>query len=111
MAIPPARKVKITVIKKVDMRDQFPNEDVGAVEDMAPVCDKFQVGDEFIIDASGAPEGFCQGAFWDMARFISGLRFGADYPWMKKRGTAVCACSDGLRPVIFKLERLDEAAE
>lgn len=109
MAIAKARKVKITVIKKLDMRELFPNQDVGAIDDLAPVCGAFEVGDEFVIDgATGIPDGFCQGAFMDMSRFVSGLRFGADYPWMKEPGTVICACFDGLRPVIFKLERLDE---
>lgn len=109
MAIPKARKVKITVIKKLDMRELFGDEDVGAADGMAPVCGAFAVGDEFVIDSgTGMPDGFCQGAFMDLSRFISGLRFGADYPWMKEPGTMVCACPDGLRPVIFRLERLDE---
>ena len=109
MAIRRARKVKITVIKKVDMHELFGDEDVGAADGMASTCSAFEVGDEFIIDSGrGMPDGFCQGAFMDMGRFISGLRFGADYPWMKEPGTVVCACFDGLRPVIFRLERLDE---
>ena len=109
MAIAQPKKVKITVIKKLDMRDLFGDQDVGAADDMAPVCGAFDVGDEFVIDsAMGIPSGFCQGAFMDISRFVSGLRFGANYPWMKQPGTVICSCFDGLRPVIFKLERLDE---
>ena len=98
------------MIKKLDMRELFGDEDVGAADNFAPVCSLFEVGDEFIVGAAGMPDGFCQGAFWDLATRISGLRFGANYPWMKEEGTAVCPCSDGLRPVIFKLERLEESA-
>ena len=110
MGIPKARKVKITVIKKLGMREIFGDEDVGAADGMGCPCSAFEVGDESIIDSgAGMPEGFCQGAFMDMSRFISGLRFGADYPWMKAPGTVICSCFDGLRPVIFRLERLEEA--
>ena len=28
--------------------------------------------------------------------------------WIDKPGVAICSCNDGLRPVIFKLERTDE---
>lgn len=109
MPIAKARKIKITVIKKLDTRELFDGHDMGAVDGMAPVCGMFQVGDEFVIDgATGIPEGFCQGAFMDISRFVSGLRFGADYPWMKEPGTVICSCFDGLRPVIFKLERMDQ---
>ena len=112
MATTKAKKVKITVIKKLDMRELFDDQDVGAADGFGPVCTAFEVGDEFIIDsAMGIPKGFCQGAFMDVSRFVSGLRFGANYPWMKEQGAVICSCFDGLRPVIFKLERMDEDIE
>ena len=30
--------------------------------------------------------------------------------WIRKPGVAICSCNDGLRPVIFKIERTDEVA-
>ena len=30
--------------------------------------------------------------------------------WIEKPGVAICSCNDGLRPVIFKVERTDEEA-
>jgi len=72
-----------------------------------PVCLAFNVGDEFTVDTGEAPRGFCPAAFDDIYRYISGLRFGANYPWMAKEGTATACCTDGLRPVIFGLERLE----
>ena len=32
--------------------------------------------------------------------------FWADLPWMKERGTVLTGCTDWLRPVIFKVERM-----
>lgn len=37
-----------------------------------------------------------------------GLFYFRDWIWTP--GVAVCGCNDGLRPVIFKLERTDEEA-
>jgi len=34
------------------------------------------------------------------------LAFGGDFPWFKEKGIAISCCSDGLRPVVFKLERI-----
>ncbi|RLB26553.1 MAG: TIGR04076 family protein, partial [Deltaproteobacteria bacterium] len=30
------------------------------------------------------------------------------YPWLKQKGVAIACCTDGLRPVIFKLERIED---
>lgn len=102
------KKVKVTVVRKVDMRTIHPGEDMGKQDWLEPVCPEFNVGDEFIVGGGGCPQGFCQGAFVDIFRYISGLRAGANYHWMKTRGTMVACCADGLRPVVFKLERMAE---
>ena len=104
MSIP---KIKITVVKKLSMADLYPQGNSGTAPDFEPVCPMFEVGDEFIVDIGEPPKGFCQAAFDDIYRYISGLRFGANYPWMAKEGTATACCTDGLRPVIFDLERLE----
>lgn len=102
------RKVRVTVVRKVDMRTIHPDEDMGNVDRMEPVCQAFNVGDEFIVDGNGCPEGFCQGAFIDIFRFISGLRWGASYSWVKEPGMILSCCTDGFRPVVFRLERMEE---
>lgn len=102
-------KVRVTVIKKLDMRDVHP-EGGGSAPDFEPVCPLFKLGDEFILDLGEPPRGFCQAAFDDIYRYVSGLRFGADYPWMARPGTATVCCTDGLRPVVFFLERMDPVA-
>ncbi len=100
-------KIKITVIKKLDMTNIHPLGEGGAALDFEPVCPLFEVGDEFVLDIGEPPKGFCQAAFDDIYRYISGLRFGANYPWMSREGTATACCTDGLRPVIFFLERIE----
>lgn len=100
-----AERVKITVVKKVDMR-AIHSEYIGNVDSFEPVCPLFHIGEEFIVEGSDCPQGFCMAAFADIYRFISGLKFGANYPWMKEPGTVIACCTDGFRPVVFKLERI-----
>jgi len=70
-------------------------------------CDRLKLGQRFISEG-GCPEGFCAWAFADIQRDITHLRLGGDYPWMKQKGTILSCCTDGVRPVIFKLERIEE---
>jgi len=63
--------------------------------------------EEFIVEEAGAmPSGFCTWAWHDIYPAVTGLRFGGNYPWMKKDGMIYSCCSDGARPVFFKIERL-----
>jgi uncharacterized repeat protein (TIGR04076 family) len=32
---------------------------------------------------------------------------GGDFHWMKEPGTLIACCNDGVRPVVFRLERID----
>ena len=76
---------------------------------VAPVCDELEVGQEFISDDDvSCPPGFCAWAFADIQRDISHLCFDGDYDWMKEKGVVLSCCTDGIRPVIFKLERIED---
>ena len=100
-------KVKITVVKRLNNNDIFGGNPPLAYTS-PPICDRLQDGQEFIIDGPGFPQGFCAWAYADIQRDITHLRFGGDYPWMKDKGTLLCSCTDGVRPVIFKLERIED---
>jgi uncharacterized repeat protein (TIGR04076 family) len=100
-------KVKITVVKKVHNKDMFgDNPPVEFTNN--PVCDKVEEGQEFISDGGNCPEGFCAWAFSDIQRDITHLRLGGDYPWIKQKGAVLACCTDGVRPVVFKLERIED---
>lgn len=94
--------VKITVIAQLDTGDL--RERYG--KDVTPTCKYCKVGDVFIVEGFKKPEGFCDWAWADIFRDIVHLALGGDYYWMKEKGTAVSCCTDGLRPAIFKLERI-----
>ena len=80
--------------------------DQHAGEGMARTCTRVNAGQVFVARDMQMPEGFCSWAWADIQRDVSHLALGGDYPWMKQKGTALACCTDGLRPVIFKLERV-----
>jgi uncharacterized repeat protein (TIGR04076 family) len=70
-------------------------------------CPNYHEGQEFIVaNDAKMPEGFCFWAWADIQRDVAAIMYGADIPWISKKGTMINCCTDGLRPVIFKLERL-----
>jgi len=99
--------LKITVLKKLTAKEIYgkPLEDLA--DDVTASCDRFQVGQEFTVPPSGEmPAGFCYWAWHDIYPAVIGLLFGANYPWIKKDGLIYSCCSDGARPVFFKIERI-----
>ncbi len=125
-------KVKMTVIDKKlypELQAQY------CADPNAGACPCYQVGDEFVFEryqtaddfwhmgvnslrqAAGVPEQTAGGPdmphcseAWDaVARYIyTGLQGGSIMRgWMNDERVMITCCSDGTRPVIFKLERMD----
>lgn len=107
-------KVKITVIKKecyCDLQEQY------LADPKSGPCSMFEVGQEFIIDQNG-PEGFwhmmngkfCSEAWDAISRYVyAGLQDGSIMKgWTNDEKIMIACCNDGTRPVIFKIERIDE---
>ncbi|MDO8685362.1 MAG: TIGR04076 family protein [Clostridiales bacterium] len=101
-------KCKITVLRRtinediVDkyLDDSFKNPTFG-------LCDHFADDEEFVVEDFDMPEGFCPWAWADIQRDVVAINLGgADFPWMKAKGTAMVCCTDGFRPVIFLIERV-----
>jgi uncharacterized repeat protein (TIGR04076 family) len=100
-------KLKITVLKKLDSKQIFgDNPPLGKTVEACPV---FEVDQEFIVGEDGEmPKGFCHWAWNDVYKVVTALRYGANWePETKEKGApTVHCCTDGLRPVIFKLARI-----
>ncbi len=94
--------VKITVIKNVKLPELIEEYGVGTVETVCPVL---QEGQEYISKGMNMPEGFCSWAWADIQRDVVHVGLGGDFPWIKEKGQIISACTDGLRPVIMKIER------
>ena len=101
-------KGKITVVKRLNFDEIHADTDLGCSATLDAVCPMFAEGQTFVVDMTGVPEGFCPAAVGDIFRFISGLRSGANYPWMNEPGKVLACCTDGFRPVVFRLERVEE---
>ncbi len=99
--------VKITVEKRLSNEGLIEKYGVG----VEPLCGAVQDGQEFIVKDLNIPEGFCPWAWADIQRDVTTLALGGNFPWVKDEGVAISCCTDGFRPVIFKLERLAEVKE
>lgn len=105
------KKVKITVLQttfNADLAKEYGAEGLTA-------CPMMKEGDVFYADYA-KPAGFCDEAWKAIYQYVFALAHGAGNSlfyygdWIRKPGVAICACNDGLRPVIFKLEATDEEA-
>jgi len=87
---------KITVLKKTinsDLYQQYRNT-------QGKPCTVFEEGQEFEVKSPyKPPEGFCDWAWADIRHFILAVYFG-------REDTVVACCTDGFRPVLFKIERI-----
>lgn len=99
-------KVRITVLKRLNTRDVFG--DNPPPEQFSEACSVFEEGQEFVVGDDGEmPEGFCYWAWNDLFTVVTMLRYGVRVS--KKGGREVPkvrCCTDGLRPVIFSIERI-----
>ncbi|KPJ53310.1 hypothetical protein AMJ39_05225 [candidate division TA06 bacterium DG_24] len=104
-------RCKITVLKRTldqDLIDEYLED---TYRGLGP-CECFRDGQEFVIEGheelAKVPEGFCPWAWADIRKDILTIQVGGDMPGMKRAGTAITGCTDWFRPVIFKLERMEE---
>ena len=100
-----AKQIKITVLKK-DLYKELVNE--FAADKALAQCPKFEDGQEFVLDKPNIPEDFCPWAWADLQRDVVAVFHGASYPWIDQKNAIISCCTDGLRPVVFKIERIGE---
>ncbi len=88
--------VKLTVLKRgfeKEYADKFRN-------GRGAPCDRFKEGQEFTVTSQWAlPAGFCEWAWADVRTYIHDV--------FATGTTTVACCTDGFRPVSFKIERLE----
>lgn len=105
-------RCKITVLKKTvnqDLIDEYITDEVK--QQGFGACTIFETGEKFYPeDFASIPPGFCPWAWADIREELFAIGLGGDAPWMKDKGTILSCCTDALRPVIFKIERIEEEA-
>lgn len=101
-------KCRITIVKRTihtDLAKKYCKGEVAA-------CPCFTEGQEFVTGLE-KPPGFCDWAWNDILRFVTVLLAGGDFSsgifegWMRDENTMIACCTDGIRPAVFKLERID----
>jgi uncharacterized repeat protein (TIGR04076 family) len=106
------KRCKITVLKLTfnkELADEYGVEGLGA-------CPFHKEGQEFHTYYY-RPDGFCDEAWKSIYQFVFALAHGAGEDgglfyhddWIKEPGVAICCCNDGIRPVLFKVERVAES--
>ena len=104
-------KVKITVIDKkcyTDLQEKY------LANPQSGPCGAFEVGQEFIIDGHGYQtmnEGhFCMEAWDAINRYVYAALQGGSIMkgWTNDEKMMIACCNDGTRPVMFKIERIDD---
>ena len=99
--------MKLTIVKGFTAEEVFD----GEVPDHFPEtfkspCPTHPVGQEFVMENLKCPEGFCNWAYTDIQKDLVNLYLGTDY--YRDRNANWVTCTDGMRPVVFKIERIEE---
>lgn len=101
-------RVKVTVLKRMKPSEVFetlPATEIwGENEEPWDACKRFKDGEEFLVEWEKMPEGFCATAWHCIHPNIRILGYGWNLDY-EEDGVSIVCCNDGLRPVIFKLER------
>jgi len=101
--------VKITVIKKLGIKELWGD---SAPESSAEnVCTAFNVGDVYISEGLAVPKGWgCSWAWHDIFKEVLHLGLGGEF-FAKPGNIIYSCCTDGMRPVFFKIEREEKKQE
>ena len=100
-------KLRITVVKKFSPEDILGHSVKRHTGENIGFC-SFEIGEEFIMDNHiSIPKGFCGQAWNDMLTTLMIYYYGGDYEYPEP-GVTYQPCGDGLRPVIFKIEKIEE---
>jgi uncharacterized repeat protein (TIGR04076 family) len=96
-------RLRITVLKKM----HFPDLQASYAKDGTfGICTAFEEGQIFETTES-KPDGFCSWAWADIQRDVTLVRSGAELPWIGPKNTMISSCTDGFRPVVFRIDRID----
>ena len=97
------KNVKVVVIRK-EFYPEFADRYLTDGREVGP-CSLMNVGDEFLYEGNAEmPNGLCPWAWIDIYRGVNALSADATYTsWNNQDGMQILCCTDGIRPVVFKL--------
>jgi len=105
-------RLKITVLERAFNREIAEAHGSAAFKtgsDFGP-CSSFEDGEEILLDEIAPPPGFCPRAWADIYGEIRTVANGGGHDFMKHPDSAISCCTNGIRPVIFRIERIDTKA-
>ena len=102
------KRVKITVLKK-EFYPEFAEQFLTDGKTVGP-CPLLEEGDTFVFEGNAKmPEGFCPWAWIDIYGSVSAISSGSSFaPWNKREGQTIVCCTDGIRPVIFDIQTMED---
>ena len=101
-------KIKISVVKQFEPKDIIGEPFIRPNGEPIEKC-RMSEGKEFWVPESGdMPEGFCHHAWFGLYKNVSVLRNGGGFHTWTGKDMIYTACPDGIRPVCFKIERIEE---
>ncbi len=104
------KNCKLTILKTTVQEDLMKEYGVPTLT----ACTAMHEGQVFYTDKHRKPDGFCDEAWKAIYQYVFALCHGVDVwyteNWIDKKhkNVAICSCNDGLRPVIIKVEAIDE---
>jgi uncharacterized repeat protein (TIGR04076 family) len=97
-------RAEITVLQAVVFEDLVRKTLPEPVWEHVVPCEYFRPGQRFVVDADSAlPDGFCPTAWRDLQGKIASALRDAD-PLTPQ----IVCCMDGLRPVTFRIQRVED---
>ncbi|HUU78563.1 MAG TPA: TIGR04076 family protein [candidate division Zixibacteria bacterium] len=107
----PKYKVKITVQKKFSPEQVF-GEKFYSPSGKEIVNCGYKEGQEFIVgDTGDMPEGFCHHAWYGIYKKVEFIQYGGNFDDWAGEGVDYGVCPDGIRPIVFKIERFERINE
>jgi len=103
-------QARITILKRTfhrDLVDEYVQDEESRRQ--FGKCFVFEEGQTFVSeDWPSKPDGFCERAWPDIRHEVAMVMYGASIPWIEEPGYTITCCNDGLRPVIFLIERVED---
>ena len=98
-------KIKITVLRR-SINEDFARE---YTKDKIELCSKNSEGQVYISVDGAKPKNFCDYAWIDIYKYVFALLFKGNFDrWMRDSNTIITCCTDGIRPVFYKIERMED---
>lgn len=99
---------RITVVKRAAFGDLIREYVPESRKATYGPCKRFEDGQVFEVRGGTPPEGFCARAWASLFGDLAVVELGGDAPWINRHNTMITCCNDGLTPVVFRIERLEE---